>query len=67
MSAPTLRVIVVENNGKVDEEIYLHANDDYQSVFTNLYRMGYKDDVYSLYEIEGGERHLVESYAYNDR
>lgn len=67
MSAPTAHVIVVENNGKVEKEIHCGKRPGYYDTFIDLYRMGYKNDVYTLYRVEDGERYFVESYNYNDR
>lgn len=59
-------VIVVENNGTVEEEINLTGNEDYYAVFSEMHRMGYEGDIYTLYRVENGARAVMESYPQSD-
>lgn len=65
MSALAAHVITVRNKGRVETEIHCGKGQGYYDTFTNLYRNGYKNDVYTLYSVEDGKRTFVESYNYN--
>lgn len=67
MAKSFAHVIVVENNGIIDEEVDLPAGDDYLTFFSDFYRMGWRGDIYTLYRIEGNTRVFVETYKFDDK